>query len=152
MNSHYLHSLQEQYDLYDLILSHLLDEGYAETLKAAEVMMVNMSEEWKDSIMEGYKKLPISRMAKQARKKAFKLGSEIYNPTDEYGDRISHSTPAEKNNKLSRQLRRAARVGGSKVKSHIKKGFEMGSYYDPQDAKSKYYWLQKLNSNPPTSF
>jgi hypothetical protein len=41
-----------QEDLYDIILSHLLDEGYAETLEAAEVMMVNMSEEWRDSILE----------------------------------------------------------------------------------------------------
>jgi hypothetical protein len=42
----------EQVDIYDIILSHLLDEGYAETLEAAEVMMVNMSEEWRDSILE----------------------------------------------------------------------------------------------------
>ena len=31
--------------------SHLLDEGYAETPEAAEVIMVNMSEEWIDSII-----------------------------------------------------------------------------------------------------
>ncbi len=42
---------KEHYDLYDIILSHLLDEGYAETVEAAEVMMVNMSEEWRDSIL-----------------------------------------------------------------------------------------------------
>jgi len=40
-----------EYDLYDIILSHLLDEGYAETPEAAEVIMVNMSEEWRDSII-----------------------------------------------------------------------------------------------------
>ena len=37
---------------YDLILSHLLDEGYAETPEAAEAIMVNMSEDWKQDIME----------------------------------------------------------------------------------------------------
>jgi hypothetical protein len=42
---------KEQVDLYDIILSHLLDEGYAETQKAAEAIMVNMSEEWRDSII-----------------------------------------------------------------------------------------------------
>ena len=42
---------REEYDLYDIILSHLLDEGYAETPEAAEVIMVNMSEEWRDSII-----------------------------------------------------------------------------------------------------
>ena len=43
---------KEEVDLYDIILSHLLDEGYAETPKAAEAIMVNMSEEWRDSIVE----------------------------------------------------------------------------------------------------
>jgi hypothetical protein len=43
---------KEQVDLYDIILSHLLDEGYAETQEAAEVIMVNMSEEWRQSIVK----------------------------------------------------------------------------------------------------
>ena len=41
----------EEYDIYDIILSHLLDEGYAETVETAEAIMVNMSEEWRDSII-----------------------------------------------------------------------------------------------------
>jgi hypothetical protein len=45
--------LADQYDLYDIILAHLLDEGYAETPEAAEKIMVNMSEEWREDIMEG---------------------------------------------------------------------------------------------------
>jgi len=43
---------REDFDLYDIILSHLLDEGYAETVEAAESIMVNMSEEWRESIIE----------------------------------------------------------------------------------------------------
>jgi len=42
----------EEYDLYDIILSHLLDEGYADTVENAESIMVNMSEDWRDSIFE----------------------------------------------------------------------------------------------------
>jgi len=38
-------------DIYDIILSHLLDEGYAETPEAAEAIMLNMSEEWRQSII-----------------------------------------------------------------------------------------------------
>ena len=38
-------------DVYDIILSHLLDEGYASTVKDAEAIMVNMSEDWKNSII-----------------------------------------------------------------------------------------------------
>ena len=41
----------EQVDLYDIILSHLLDEGYASSVDAAEKIMVNMSEDWRDSIV-----------------------------------------------------------------------------------------------------
>ena len=46
---------KESYDYYDIILSHLLDEGYAETPEAANVIMVNMSEEWREGIIEAYK-------------------------------------------------------------------------------------------------
>ena len=42
--------IQDSYDYYDIIFTHLLDEGYAETPEAAEAIMVNMSEEWRDSI------------------------------------------------------------------------------------------------------
>ena len=42
---------KEEVDIYDIILSHLLDEGYAETQEAAEAIMVNMSEDWRESIV-----------------------------------------------------------------------------------------------------
>jgi hypothetical protein len=45
--------LDEAVDIYDIILSHLLDEGYADTEQAAEAIMVNMSEDWRESIVEG---------------------------------------------------------------------------------------------------
>ena len=42
----------EAYDIYDVILSHLINEGYADTFEAAEAIMVNMSEEWREDIIE----------------------------------------------------------------------------------------------------
>lgn len=44
----------EQVDLYDIILSHLLDEGYADTNEDALAIMANMSEEWRENIVELY--------------------------------------------------------------------------------------------------
>jgi hypothetical protein len=44
--------LRESYDIYDIILSHLIEEGYAESVEQAEVIMVNMSEDWRESIVE----------------------------------------------------------------------------------------------------
>ena len=43
--------VKEGYDLYDLVLEHLIDEGFAETEEAAEAIMVNMSEDWRTSII-----------------------------------------------------------------------------------------------------
>jgi len=56
-------------DIYDIILSHLLDEGYADTQEQAEVIMVNMSEDWRESICEGYKRFPYGRVEYQIQKK-----------------------------------------------------------------------------------
>ena len=61
--------VKEQYDLYDIILSHLLDEGYAETLEQAEVIMVNMSEDWRESICEGYKRFRYKKVEDKIQKK-----------------------------------------------------------------------------------
>ena len=46
------HKSKESYDLYDIILSHLIDEGYADTEQAAEAIMVNMGEKWRETIVE----------------------------------------------------------------------------------------------------
>jgi mannitol-specific phosphotransferase system IIBC component len=64
---------KEQVDIYDIIFSHLLDEGYAETPEAAEAIMVNMSEEWIDSIVdevitEGEKPFPYDKVTAQGKK------------------------------------------------------------------------------------
>jgi hypothetical protein len=39
-------------DIYDIILSHLIAEGYADTNESALVIMANMSEEWREEILE----------------------------------------------------------------------------------------------------
>ena len=39
-------------DAFDIILEYLVTEGYADTNKAALAIMANMSEEWKQSIVE----------------------------------------------------------------------------------------------------
>jgi hypothetical protein len=45
-------SLPESYDLFDVILEHLVDEGYADTNKSALAIMANMSEEWREEILD----------------------------------------------------------------------------------------------------
>ena len=43
---------KEEVDIFDAILEHLIAEGYADTNESALVIMANMSEEWRESIME----------------------------------------------------------------------------------------------------
>ena len=46
------HREEVQPDVFDTILEYLVAEGYADTNKAALAIMANMSEEWKQSIIE----------------------------------------------------------------------------------------------------
>ena len=41
-------------DLFDIVKGHLMSEGYADTEEAALAIMTNMSEEWRQSIVEQY--------------------------------------------------------------------------------------------------
>lgn len=44
--------MSESYDVYDIIVEYLLDEGYANTLGSAEIIAENMGEEWIYDILE----------------------------------------------------------------------------------------------------
>jgi hypothetical protein len=96
---------REQVDLYDIILSHLLDEGYAETQEQAEVIMVNMSEDWRESITEAYKKLPLGKMMKKVQKRATREAdtrAEIeYDPTFPTMKALKAAEKASRENKRS---------------------------------------------------
>ena len=39
-------------EAYDIVLEHLLEEGYASSVKSAEAIMANMSQEWISSIID----------------------------------------------------------------------------------------------------
>ena len=66
--------LNMEFDFYDLVLSHLLDEGYADTNESALVIMANMSEEWRENIL--------TEAGEEALKKEFSYGKrEKIKPT-----------------------------------------------------------------------
>lgn len=44
--------LTQSFDPFDVVLGHLIDGGYADTEQAAFQIMANMSEEWRESIVE----------------------------------------------------------------------------------------------------
>lgn len=58
---------EESYNLYDLVLSHLLDEGYSDSLEGAEAIIENMSDEWIEEVLsEKLKVFPTQKVAQKA--------------------------------------------------------------------------------------
>jgi hypothetical protein len=102
---------KEEVDIYDIILSHLLDEGYAETPEAAEAIMANMDEEWAQSIVEeildeaegSYGQTPRARAA---------MGrlavSRMNKPASEYSERGEKSRKVKAAEKHTRRQDRLA--------------------------------------------
>jgi len=44
--------IREELDLYDVVSDYLVSEGFCDSYEDADVIMANMSEEWRESIME----------------------------------------------------------------------------------------------------
>ena len=71
-------SQMASFDMFDVVQGYLIDEGYAETEEAAAVIMANMSEEWKESILEsGYFPTRESQMKDEAK---YRLGGQTVKP------------------------------------------------------------------------
>jgi hypothetical protein len=82
----------QSFDLFDLVKGHLLDEGYADTEEAALAIMINMSEEWRQSIVEErapgvkpYKAGPTQAEVRADAKNAAKKKAEAGKDTPGYG-------------------------------------------------------------------
>lgn len=90
---------KEELDIYDIVLSYLLDEGYVDTEHAAKKIISVMSEEWIDNIFEvlSPEEKAKRRAASQARRQA--LG-------------IPEKTPEETAEIMGRVRQRGARTRG----------------------------------------
>ena len=98
--------MEESADLFDRILEHLIAEGYADSNKAALAIMANMSEEWKQDIVEGMtmkdfkanrKKLQRKEASDDAKKRGHvdKFTGKPYG-TEEAASRRKNLNPAER--------------------------------------------------------
>jgi hypothetical protein len=85
-------NMEMEYDTFDTVLEYLVAEGYADTEEAALVIMANMSEEWREEILEGKTDRPLGYMHSFARgikqkkgKKDAEHGQDTEgNPTGKY--------------------------------------------------------------------
>lgn len=98
-------------DLFDIVKGYLIDEGYAETEEAAAVIMANMSDEWKESILdEGFKKMNRSKIEKQAERLGGDRGNilrYLANRMDTPEERKYSTSKARKNRSGSGEYRQA---------------------------------------------
>jgi hypothetical protein len=61
--------LGEEYQIYEIVASYLLENNFAETLNDANVIIENMSENWLEEILiekSGEQPLPYGRMMKKS--------------------------------------------------------------------------------------
>jgi len=64
-------NLNQDVDLFDLVKGHLMSEGYADTEEAALAIMANMSEEWKQSIIEQDARFTVTALDKKLNTPAY---------------------------------------------------------------------------------
>ena len=136
-------NLTNSYDLYDIILSHLLDEGYVETQEQAEAIMVNMSEEWRENIVEAEVLSKLGGVEGTGVGKDFKKRSWTDTEKSRYSSYKKPTAPtaaptaapaaAQKNNEFTKS-------GNMKQKVHTS-GTVAGAdgNYRAQSAKDKHY-------------
>ena len=82
---------KEEYDTFDTILEYLIAEGYADTNESALVIMANMSEEWREDIME---------ISQKTATKAYATSS-----TGEF-EGVDSPRDVERTNRLGRHIKR----------------------------------------------
>jgi hypothetical protein len=95
--------LVQSFDPFDIVMGHLIDEGYADTEEAALQIMANMSEEWRQSIVEGVVDSKTMTSDERRRKRNDEYRSE--NPT------LPSGSPMGPNAQLMRQMTHAKRRG-----------------------------------------
>ena len=113
---------KEQTDLYDIILSHLLDEGYAETQEAAQAIMVNMGEEWRESICE--------ELTGERKKRALEKGGYLANRVASGKE----GQPLERINRSGDVTMRTTKKGPTKRGGMGFKGKTKSDWYGTDDA------------------
>jgi hypothetical protein len=109
-------NLASDVDIFDLVKGHLLDEGYAETEQNAIVMMANMSEEWRNSILEthGVDLEETKKWIQKAIKHPGALHKELGVPEDEKIPTGKLEIAAKKGGKMGKRARLAMTLKGLK--------------------------------------
>jgi hypothetical protein len=105
-------AIEEELDLYDVILTHLMNEGFADTEDAAEIIMAHMSEEWRNEILEAsatsdeiLSAVRAGGRAKEIMSKRIAPGGDSTGISDDHPINVAARKKAEQEKASKRRLR-----------------------------------------------
>jgi len=102
-------------DLYDIVMDYLLDEGYADTQQAAEAIMVNMSEEWREDIVEEV----LDEGNRFEREYNVPNWDKVYNRNERDTPRHTRNPERRPSGKLETSNQTTKRVGKQRRQDHV---------------------------------
>jgi hypothetical protein len=96
---------KESHDLFDTILEHLVAEGYADTNESALAIMANMSEEWREEILDEAAKDQSDKQIQKGVKTTYKAQGDIINDRSPGINRVSYRDRDDKIKRMKRRLK-----------------------------------------------
>ena len=133
----------ESFDLYDIILSHLLDEGFASTEQSADKIILNMSESWFEEIVEarrsekegkGSPESPLSYPGRSVQKERGEMGGRHWNSGGEGGSKTERGRKKSDKYSQTQRLRGLSnhpeKSGKYSEMQRKKRGGDIGSRFD----------------------
>jgi hypothetical protein len=102
---------KEETDLFGAILEHLVAEGYADTNESALAIMANMSEEWRQDIME-ISDRKVAAVGRRRQANVDKAMSSDEYISDEPGATQKLATAISKKNRFNYLNKKRERMGG----------------------------------------
>jgi len=98
--------VREEYDTFDAILEYLVAEGYADTNESALVIMANMSEEWREEILDEAAKDQSDKQIEKGIRTTYKAQGDIINDRSPGINRLSYMDRDDKKRRMKRRLKR----------------------------------------------
>lgn len=133
----------EEVNTYNIILSHLLDEGYASTEEAADKIILNMSESWFEEIMEarrsekegkGSPESPLSYPGRSVQKERGERGGRHWQSGGQGGSETERGRKKSDKYSQAQRLRDLLnypeKPGKYSEKQRKKRGGDIGSRFD----------------------
>ena len=123
-------ALVQSFDPFDVVLGHLIDEGYADNEESALQIMTNMSEEWREDILDEARYDPIMSVKSPSGEERSKIRKGAWGPSDHH----EHETSAQTSSRRFSQFLRGEKK---------KKEDDMNAGRATVSARSK---IRKLNA------